>query len=225
MYVTVVHIQVKPEHVADFLGAIRRNHEISILEPGNLRFDILRSVDDPARFVTYMAYRDETSARAHTSTTHLLAFREEVADWMVVPRDNVRYDGLFPADVEDGVAGEPAPGGGGPMFVTLVHVHVKPEHVSDLIEAIRPNHEGSVLEPGNLRFDILQSVDDPTRFIAYEAYVDEASAWAHKETPHYLRWRDKVAGWMAEPRRGVRYDGLLPALGSVGPAGAPGAAG
>ena len=40
--------------------------------------------------------------------------------------------------------------------------------------------------------------------------MDEASAWAHKETSHYLRWRDKVAGWMAEPRQGVRYDGLFP---------------
>ena len=215
MYVTVVYIQVKPDHVEDFLGAIRRNHEKSVVEPGNLRFDILRSVDDPARFVTYMAYRDEESAKAHTATAHLLAFREEVADWMVVPRENVRYDGLFPVVAEDVGAGGPAPAGGGPTFVTMVYVHVKPEHISDFIESIRPNHEGSVREPGNLRFDILQSVDDPARFIAYEAYVDEYSAWAHKETPHYLRWRDQVAGWMAEPRQGVRYEGLFPALGSA----------
>lgn len=97
------------------------------------------------------------------------------------------------------------------MYVTLVHVHVKPEHLTQFIEATRVNHEGSVREPGNLRFDVLQSVDDPTRFIAYEAYEDEASAKAHKETPHYLDWRDTVADWMAEPRVGVRYDGLFPA--------------
>ena len=101
------------------------------------------------------------------------------------------------------------------MFVTIVYVHVKRDHVADFIESIRANHEGSVREPGNLRFDILQSVEDPTRFIAYEAYVDEASAKAHKETPHYLAWRDQVADWMAEPRRGVRYEGLFPDLGSA----------
>jgi autoinducer 2-degrading protein len=98
------------------------------------------------------------------------------------------------------------------MYVTLVNVHVKPEHVADFIESIRVNHEGSVREPGNLRFDILQSVDDQTRFVVYEAYEDEASAKAHKETPHYLAWRDRAADWMAEPRVGVRYDGLFPAL-------------
>jgi (4S)-4-hydroxy-5-phosphonooxypentane-2,3-dione isomerase len=214
MYVTLVHIQVKPEGVAGFLESIRVNHELSTREPGNVRFDILRSVDDPARFLTYMAYRDEASARAHTSTSHLLAFRREVDDWMVVPRENVRYNGLFPVDPQpDSDAFVAARTG--PMFVTMVHVHVKPDRVADFIERIRPNHEGSVREPGNLRFDILQSRDDPTRFVAYEAYADEAAARAHKETAHYQTWRDAVVDWMAEPRQGARYDGLYPAAGST----------
>jgi autoinducer 2-degrading protein len=97
------------------------------------------------------------------------------------------------------------------MYVTIVHVHVKPEHVAEFIEATRINHESSVREPGNVRFDILQSAEDPTRFVAYEAYRDESGAKAHKETAHYQTWRDKVADWMAEPRQGVRYDGLYPA--------------
>jgi (4S)-4-hydroxy-5-phosphonooxypentane-2,3-dione isomerase len=99
------------------------------------------------------------------------------------------------------------------MYVTVVYVHVKPEHVADFIDSIRENHERSVLEPGNLRFDILQSADDPTRFIAYEAYRDEASAKAHKDTDHYQKWRDQAADWMAEPRQGARYEGLFPANG------------
>jgi autoinducer 2-degrading protein len=98
------------------------------------------------------------------------------------------------------------------MFVTLVHVHVKPEHLAEFIEAARANHLASVREPGNLRFDVLQSAEDETRFVLYEAYRDEAAVKAHKETAHYAAWRDAVASWMAEPRLGVRYDGLLPAI-------------
>ncbi len=97
------------------------------------------------------------------------------------------------------------------MHVTLVHVHVKPEHVDAFVEATRANHEGSVREPGNLRFDVLRSSDDPTRFVLYEWYVDEAAAAAHKKTAHYLEWREVVADWMASPRRGLRYEGLMPA--------------
>lgn len=96
------------------------------------------------------------------------------------------------------------------MYVTIVYVHVKPERVRDFVEASRLNHEAAVNEPGNLRFDVLQSAEDPTRFVLYEAYRDEAASKAHKETAHYLVWRDAVADWMAEPRKGVPYEGRFP---------------
>jgi autoinducer 2-degrading protein len=96
------------------------------------------------------------------------------------------------------------------MHVTLVHVVVKPEAIEAFIAATRDNHQASVQEPGNRRFDILQSADDSARFILYEAYASAEDAAAHKQTPHYARWRDKVAPMMAEPRRGVPMHGLFP---------------
>jgi autoinducer 2-degrading protein len=96
------------------------------------------------------------------------------------------------------------------MQVTIVYVQVKPDHVRDFIEATRLNHEASVKEPGNLRFDVLQLAEDPTHFVLYEAYVNEDDAAAHKATQHYLMWRNTVANWMANPREGVPYSGLFP---------------
>ncbi len=96
------------------------------------------------------------------------------------------------------------------MHVTLVHVHVKPEHVEDFIQAIKLNHEASVKEAGNRRFDVLQSPDDPTQFLIYESYLSADDVAAHKETDHYKTWRDTVTDWMAEPRQGIRYNGLFP---------------
>ena len=96
------------------------------------------------------------------------------------------------------------------MQVTIVHVHVKAGHIDDFIEACRLNHEASIQERGNARFDILQSAEDPARFVLYEAYASAAEAAAHKQTAHYLSWRDTVADWMAEPRQGIPYHGLFP---------------
>ncbi len=96
------------------------------------------------------------------------------------------------------------------MFVTLVHCHVKPEAVHAFIDACVANHEGSTREPGNVRFDVIQLADDPTRFVLYEWFVDEASSRAHKETAHYAAWREATADMFAEPRYGVRYVGLAP---------------
>ena len=96
------------------------------------------------------------------------------------------------------------------MFVTLVHCHVKPEHADAFADACRVNHAASTREPGNVRFDVLRLVEDPTRFLLYEWYVDEVAAKAHKDTPHYAAWRETVADWFVEPRYGVRYEGLYP---------------
>lgn len=92
------------------------------------------------------------------------------------------------------------------MFVVLVHVHVKPECIDAFRKESELNAKESRKEPGVFRFDVLQQQDDPTRFILYEAYRDEASAKAHKDTAHYLRWRDNVAEMMQEPRTSVKYN-------------------
>ncbi|MBT8126820.1 MAG: antibiotic biosynthesis monooxygenase [Gammaproteobacteria bacterium] len=96
------------------------------------------------------------------------------------------------------------------MQVTIVHVSVKPQHIDGFIEASRLNHEASIQEPGNRRFDVLQSAENPTLFVLYEAYESAAEAAKHKETAHYKQWRETVADWMAEPRQGVVYSGLFP---------------
>jgi (4S)-4-hydroxy-5-phosphonooxypentane-2,3-dione isomerase len=96
------------------------------------------------------------------------------------------------------------------MNVTFVHVYVKPEFIDDFIEATRVNHENSVKESGNFRFDILQDSTDPSKFILYEAYESDLAAAAHKTKAHYFEWRDKVAPWMAKPREGVKKNMLFP---------------
>ena len=95
------------------------------------------------------------------------------------------------------------------MHVTLVHVRVLPDQLEAFLEATAANHEGSMREPGNRRFDVLRDPADPGRFLIYEVFVDADAAATHKATPHYLAWRDRVAPMMAEPRRGEPWEGVL----------------
>ena len=60
------------------------------------------------------------------------------------------------------------------MHVTLVQVQVNPGHIDDFIAATWLNYEASIQEPGNRRFDILQSPANPAHFILYEAYASAA---------------------------------------------------
>ena len=96
------------------------------------------------------------------------------------------------------------------MTATLVYVYVKPEFIQSFIDTTRENHENSILEGGNYRFDILQDAKEPEKFIFYEAYETEEAATRHKETTHYVKWRDTVMPWMAKPREGVKHKLLFP---------------
>ena len=57
--------------------------------------------------------------------------------------------------------GSPDPATEDPMFVTLVHFHVKPDQVDTFLDATRANHEASIREDGNLRFDVLRAGRGP----------------------------------------------------------------
>lgn len=96
------------------------------------------------------------------------------------------------------------------MLIVQVHVHVLAEHIDAFRAATLANARASVQEPGVARFDVLQQEGDPTRFVLVEVYRTPEAPAQHKETAHYLLWRDTVAPMMASPRSGVRYANVFP---------------
>jgi len=96
------------------------------------------------------------------------------------------------------------------MHIVLVHIHVKPEFREAFIQATLENAQNSIHEEGIIRFDFLLNKEDPNRFTLVEVYRGEADQEKHRQTAHYLKWRDSVAEMMAEPRQGVRYVNLFP---------------
>ena len=96
------------------------------------------------------------------------------------------------------------------LFIVHVSARVKPDDVDAFRAATVENARHSVEEPGVVRFDVLQQGDDPTRFMLVEVYRSPDAAAAHKETAHYLRWRDTVGAMMVEPRASVRFANVFP---------------
>lgn len=96
------------------------------------------------------------------------------------------------------------------MNVTLVEINIKPGKTDEFLQVFRANHLGSVQEPGNLRFDVLQDPAVPTRFYIYEAYRDDDAVLAHKTTPHYLACVERLEALMSEPRKKRTFVGIMP---------------
>jgi quinol monooxygenase YgiN len=98
----------------------------------------------------------------------------------------------------------------GSLIVVHVYAHVKPDAVEAFRAASIENSRASLREPGVARFDVVQSTEDPTRFVLVEAYRTADAPAAHKATAHYARWRDAVADLMAEPRTSARFVNVAP---------------
>lgn len=85
------------------------------------------------------------------------------------------------------------------MYVILVPIQIKDGHKQEFIEAMLDDAKGSLNnEPGCLRFDVIQDASDPNRIWLYEVYKDEAAFDAHRQAPHFIKWRDTVKDWRAE---------------------------
>ncbi|MDP7163345.1 MAG: antibiotic biosynthesis monooxygenase [Phycisphaerae bacterium] len=95
------------------------------------------------------------------------------------------------------------------MYVVGVTVYVKTPFVQQFIEATFDNARNTRREQGNIRFDVLRSEQDPSRFLLYEAYRRRNDFTRHQETRHYLRWKQTVADWMAQPREGVKHTSIF----------------
>ena len=97
------------------------------------------------------------------------------------------------------------------MISIFVTIQVKPEFMDQFVEASFSDARGAVGdEPGCFRFDILRDQSDPNRLHLYEVYADEAALEAHRQAPHYLKWRSTIDDWVDGDFQRIRCDTVFP---------------
>jgi quinol monooxygenase YgiN len=96
------------------------------------------------------------------------------------------------------------------MHIVLVHIHVKPEFIEAFKVASIENARSSLQEPGIARFDVIQQIDDPTHFELIEVYRTPEDPAKHKNTAHYIKWRELAEPMLAEPRTRTLYNNIFP---------------
>jgi autoinducer 2-degrading protein len=92
----IVRLEVKPERVEDFLALVTFNASASRKEPGNLRFDVVRSAAPPSLFYLYEVYQDDAAVQAHRATAHFARWRAEIEDLLSTPRLSEVFTSVFP---------------------------------------------------------------------------------------------------------------------------------
>jgi (4S)-4-hydroxy-5-phosphonooxypentane-2,3-dione isomerase len=97
------------------------------------------------------------------------------------------------------------------MVALLVHLQVKPECIERFLSETTENARNSRKEPGIVRFDLIQEVENPNQFALFELYRDQPAVEAHRLTAHYAKWRDAVPSLLVTERTRKIYRPIEPA--------------
>jgi quinol monooxygenase YgiN len=79
------------------------------------------------------------------------------------------------------------------LFLAEAILHAKPGKEGVLLKQLQDIQRGTRAEPGNLVYDIHQSVDDPLLFVVLEAFVDRAAFDRHRQEPPTVAFSERGA--------------------------------
>lgn len=205
MHIVMVHFNVKPDQVDAFLEASKEDGRGSVThEYGCHRFDVIQDRETPTRIAFCEVYDDKAAFDNHTKQDHFIKWRDASSSMIegepkvsqcrnVFPNDYAKFGSQIPGVDESFFSGN--------LHVIHASLPVKPERVDDFIEAVKLDGLGSVHnEPGCLRFDVYQNLEEPSELWLYEVYANSDAFQYHAATPHIKKWRDTVADWYAGER-------------------------
>jgi (4S)-4-hydroxy-5-phosphonooxypentane-2,3-dione isomerase len=96
------------------------------------------------------------------------------------------------------------------MVAVLVYLRVKTDRLDQFLAETLENARNSRKEPGIVRFDLIQEIEDPSRFALFELYRDQQAIEAHRITAHYTKWREAVPPLLVTERTRTIYRPIEP---------------
>ncbi len=219
MYIVMVDLMVQPDKVQEFISAAIEDASNSVKnEPGCRRFDVIQDSVDKNHFAFTEVYNSIADFEFHKSTPHFEVWSKVSVDLVandpkvafcqpVFPRQDANWSAYNPSAIHDDYFNQ------GSLHVIHIARLIKPECINEFIKAVSLDAIGSThMEPGCLRFDVYQDIDNPSQIYLYEVYVNPDAFEYHKGTPHIRKWQETVKDMYAsDTRTGVVGKNIWPA--------------
>jgi quinol monooxygenase YgiN len=172
---------------------LQHYRDASRKEAGALRFDVLREVARPNRFVIVEAWKDKAALETHGRAATTLEFRDGLK-----PIQDAPYDERINALLYGGPARDKSPTG---ATYVVTHVDVIPPGKDACMAALQAMSVDTPNDPGNIAYEALQQANRGNHFTVVEAWADQKSLDAHAVAAHTRAFRDKLS-----PIAGALYD-------------------
>lgn len=199
MRITTVLATIESESIAAYLKASVANGSAAVeTEPGCYRFDVIQDAENPALIGFYEVYADDAAVDAHSETAHFHKWVDATDGMGDMGWGTCRN--VFPED-DAGWAAAPGPvdARAGGLHINLAALRVASDQVTPFLDALTKLAAASVEnESGCMRFDVAQSLDQPTELWVYEVFADRQAHASHRESPHRRTYDEAVANWYAD---------------------------
>jgi (4S)-4-hydroxy-5-phosphonooxypentane-2,3-dione isomerase len=188
----VTALDVAPNAAKEGVALLKQYRDGSLKQPGNLGVTLLQEADWPNRFIIYEGWKDEAAYEANEKAAHTAQLRDRLKPIAAAPYDRRNYSVIS--------VGPAQPGAGGDTVYMQLHLDVFPPGIDATLAAAKAVAEAARKGEGNLRYDVVRSVNPPQSHTTLLAAWQNRKAFEAYENSAYARqFRDTVGPLLGSP--------------------------
>ena len=171
----------KPQEEGALREALLNMVQPTRAERGNVVFDVLVPKDNPAQFFVWELWQTESAAETHNRSNPEVAFRQH----LLAPMSRFRARMLSQFDTS-ATKKHPA---GSVSQLTLVPFFIAKEGKAMAIrDAQLAMVEPTWSEPGNIDYDLYESIKNPNIILFFENWNDKTALDLHMAKPYFSQY-------------------------------------
>jgi quinol monooxygenase YgiN len=190
----VTSLDVAPDEAAQGVALLKQYRDGALKQAGNLGVTLLQEAGWQNRFLIYEGWEDQSAYEANEKAAHTAELRDKLKPIAGAPYDRRNYQVIS-------VGAARAAAGGDTIYMQLqLHLGVFPPGIDATLAAAKAVAEAARKGEGNLRYDVVKSVNAPTGHMTLIAAWQNRKAFDTYEMSAYARqFRDTVGPLLGSP--------------------------
>jgi quinol monooxygenase YgiN len=188
----VTLLDVAPAAAKEGAALLKPYRDAALKQAGNTGVTLLQEADWPNRLMIYEAWKDQSAYDANEKAAHTLALRDKLKPIAGAPYDRRNYN-VFSVG--------PAQAAAGPDTIYMqLHLDVFPPGIDATLAAAKAVAEAARKGEGNLRYDVVRSVNPPlSHTTLFAAWRDRKAFDAYESSAYARQFRDTVGPLLGSP--------------------------
>ena len=192
----VSYVDVLPPSMSDAAALLRQYREVSHMDAGQRRLEVLQQRGRPGHFAIVEQWQDQQAFEAHATAAHTRHVRERLRPLCASPYEERLHHGYAL-----GATLTLSPTG---ATYVVTHADAVPPAKDDALALLQQLAEVSRTESGNVRFEVLQQSNRPNHLTVMEIWRDQEALDTHVMAAHTRHFREQF-----QPLSGSLYDERL----------------